>query len=345
MASFPRTPKQLKSSSSASKKGEVSELQTSLDKLQALSQDDKSENNMLRSRIDQQSELIMMLKQRADECQKQLTLTEESKMRADNTLEQAKKSIQLEKERKMVIEKRYGQLQEEYDQLSKTRDHFAQENEQLKIDNQKLVAENRNLFSTAISERDEKINYLNRELKNLTLEFDKTSSELRNFRLEAARNEEDLRKELNESKSRFVTVSEDIEIYNSQLQAEKESNRHEIQMVQERLEKYKKDKEELTELAMKRGKLIQEKQDEISNLQKRLDHSHLAIKDLEIKFKRDVEAVSTNAQIVRLKNQLEDKERKLVKSRQEFDTYKKYCANMLKKERDINAKLRSLVDC
>lgn len=120
-----------------------------------------------------------MLKQRADECQKQLTLTEESKMRIDNALDQAKKSIQLEKERRMVMEKRYSQLQGECDQLSKIRDHFIKENEQLKIDNQKLVDENRNLFSTAIGERDEKINNLSRDLKNITANFENTSSELK----------------------------------------------------------------------------------------------------------------------------------------------------------------------
>ncbi len=42
-------------------------MQSNLAKLRSLSEDDKTENAMLRSRIDQQSELIMILKQRTDE--------------------------------------------------------------------------------------------------------------------------------------------------------------------------------------------------------------------------------------------------------------------------------------
>lgn len=45
----------------------MSEIQTNLTKLRALTQDDKTENALLRSRIDEQSQLIMILKQRTDE--------------------------------------------------------------------------------------------------------------------------------------------------------------------------------------------------------------------------------------------------------------------------------------
>ena len=45
----------------------MSELETSLSKLKALKDDDKTENALLRSRIDEQSQLIMILKQRMDE--------------------------------------------------------------------------------------------------------------------------------------------------------------------------------------------------------------------------------------------------------------------------------------
>lgn len=42
-------------------------MQHNLSKLKALSEDDKTENAKLRSRIDEQCELIMILKQRADD--------------------------------------------------------------------------------------------------------------------------------------------------------------------------------------------------------------------------------------------------------------------------------------
>ena len=42
-------------------------MQSKLSKLKRLQDDDKNENAMLRSRIDEQSQLIMMLKKRTDE--------------------------------------------------------------------------------------------------------------------------------------------------------------------------------------------------------------------------------------------------------------------------------------
>ena len=46
---------------------DMSEMQANLSKLRALKEDDKTENGLLRSRIDEQSQLIMILKKRTDE--------------------------------------------------------------------------------------------------------------------------------------------------------------------------------------------------------------------------------------------------------------------------------------
>ena len=45
----------------------MEDMQTNLGKLKALSEDDKLENVKLRSRIDEQCQLIMVLKQKADD--------------------------------------------------------------------------------------------------------------------------------------------------------------------------------------------------------------------------------------------------------------------------------------
>ena len=46
---------------------DMEDMQTNLGKLKALSEDDKLENTKLRSRIDEQCQLIMVLKQKADD--------------------------------------------------------------------------------------------------------------------------------------------------------------------------------------------------------------------------------------------------------------------------------------
>lgn len=53
--------------------------------------------------------------------------------------------------------------------------------------------------------------------------------------------------------------------------------------------------------------------------------------------------MSVNAQVLRLKKQLEDAERKQKESEKEYDAYKRHMSTLLGKEKELNNKLRILI--
>ena len=143
------------------------EMKANLEKLRALSKDDLSENGLLRSRIDQQCELICILKQRADESlKKSITLEEETgelKKHRDEILT----ALHNETRKYTVLEKRFFVLNQNHEELIKIKDEYKTENEKLRIENSRLRTENEGLFGSLVQERDSQIKQLRDEVKNL----------------------------------------------------------------------------------------------------------------------------------------------------------------------------------
>lgn len=83
------------------------EMKANLEKLRALSKDDLSENGLLRSRIDQQCELICILKQRADESLKKSTSLEEETSELKKHRDEILTALHNETRKYTVLEKRF----------------------------------------------------------------------------------------------------------------------------------------------------------------------------------------------------------------------------------------------
>lgn len=143
------------------------EMKANLEKLRALSKDDLSENGLLRSRIDQQCELICILKQRADESlKKSMTLEEETnelKKHRDEILT----TLHNETRKYTVLEKRFFVLNQNHEELIKIKDEYKTENEKLRIENTRLRKENEGLFGSLVQERDLQIKQLKDEVNTL----------------------------------------------------------------------------------------------------------------------------------------------------------------------------------
>lgn len=138
-----------------------------LAKLRGLAADDKTENAMLRSRIEEQCELIMILKQRADEVSKELKTSQ----RICETLEEFRKnaqgSIDMEVQKCEMLDRRFNELADNHAELIKFKDQYKCENEVLRKENAKLKEDNERLFSGAIQEKDLIIEDLETQLKKI----------------------------------------------------------------------------------------------------------------------------------------------------------------------------------
>lgn len=139
------------------------ELST-LSKLKGLAKDDKTENAMLRSRIDEQSQLIMILKNRADEAFSRIATLERINQELTEFRDNAKDNIDHEIRKFNLLDKRFNDLASNHEEMIKYKDEYKRVNVALRQENEKLKDENSRLFSKALLEKDDTIRQLEGKL-------------------------------------------------------------------------------------------------------------------------------------------------------------------------------------
>ncbi|ELT92309.1 hypothetical protein CAPTEDRAFT_136474 [Capitella teleta] len=132
-------------------------METNLSKLRALSEDDKTENAMLRSRITDQSQLIMILKQRADEATISLKSLEKVNKELENFRENAEDRLNSELKKFNILDDRFMDLASNHEEMIRIKDEYKNRNKELMKENSQLRNDNSKLFSKAIEERNEVI--------------------------------------------------------------------------------------------------------------------------------------------------------------------------------------------
>ena len=145
---------------------DMSDMQRNLSKLKSLSEDDKSENGMLRSRIDEQSQLIMILKQRADDVSRKSQTLEKINKEMIEFRENAKVMLDGEIRKYNILNSRFDDLASNHQELIKIKDEYKRSNQDLRLECSRLREENERLFSGAIIEKDRQIADLDRKLTN-----------------------------------------------------------------------------------------------------------------------------------------------------------------------------------
>ena len=142
-------------------------MKANLEKLRALSKDDLSENAMLRSRIDQQAELICILKQRADEALRKTTSMEKDIEELRKVRDETLCALHTETRKYSVLEKRFFVLNSNHEELITFKDEYKEQNGKLRAENGRLRKENEELFGKTVKERDEQITRLRGEVAQL----------------------------------------------------------------------------------------------------------------------------------------------------------------------------------
>ncbi|XP_033639262.1 coiled-coil domain-containing protein 89-like [Asterias rubens] len=322
---------------------DVDEMKENLDKLKKLSKDDKSESAMLRSRIDEQSALICILKQRADEALTQSQTLKRVNQELETFRCQAQEIIETEIKKSSMLDQRFFELAENHEEMIRIKDDYKHRNEELVKENAHLRSENTNLFSASLREKDEQIDSLQKHvlsLKDQCKELNQVISRLKSESQETEQSQGDrirlLEKQLHDSKRNLNAAQ-------SQLKQQSENLKNVDTNSTLKLEKLRKEKDEMLELAMHRGKLVQDKQREMKELQSKVASAEREVQRMEDKFEREAAQVSTNLRVIRLKDEKEQAQCTLKKLTMEYEAYKKHSSSLLSKERSLNAQLRNLV--
>ncbi|XP_002741590.1 coiled-coil domain-containing protein 89-like [Saccoglossus kowalevskii] len=348
-----RNPKELKNMVEASRK-DVDEMVDSLEKLRNLSKDDKTENAMLRSRIDEQSQLICVLKQRADEYVQKAQTLERVNKELEDYRDNSQHIIDNEIKKFNLLDRRFHELADNHEEMIRFKDEYKRQNEQLRLENAQLKDENERLFSGAITERDEQIQSMSQHIISLKEQCTEYDSKLCQMKTEIDETRKSLEKELREKdtmysneisvlRSKIKQTEEHLRGATAQLLYHKENIKTTDASQQMAMEKLNKERDELLDLAMQRGKLIQDKQKEIKAMHDKLFATERAVKHMEDKFEREAASVNANLQVQKLKREKDESEYRKKELTYEFEAYKKHSNSLLKKEKELNERLRHLV--
>lgn len=146
-------------------------MEQTLSKLRALSEDDKTEAGMLRSRIDEQSQLIMILKQRADEAVIRTQTLDAINKELMEFRDNANEQLQHEIRKFNILDSRFNDLASNHEEMIKYKDEYKRVNQGLRAENAKLREDNAKLFSQAIAERDQQIEELDKKCSEIKSQY------------------------------------------------------------------------------------------------------------------------------------------------------------------------------
>ncbi|KAM4700675.1 coiled-coil domain-containing protein 89 [Discoglossus pictus] len=318
----------------------------SLSKLGLLPWDEKTENGLLRSRLDEQSQLICLLKRRADETLQRCQALERISQELERKSEEAQSRLLAEKKRGDQLEERFNMLASNHQDMIRFKDEYKRQNEELRAECD-LLRENRH---PDLLEREKSIRELRAQLgerdRELQEERDGHQEELMALR----RREEQLLGQIREQSLQVEELTgriKDSEVVCHQAQEQlaclEEARRNEQNETAKKLDEAENEKQELLQLCMARGKTLQDRQKEAVELNNRLQEAEKACKEAEDKYRQDSAAVDANARVKELSRRLEEGEEEIEQLRREYEAYKKHVGDLLTKERELNAKLRHLI--
>ena len=149
------------------------EIEENLAKLKSLSKDETSENAMLRDRIDQQSELICILKKQADTSLIKSQSLEQDMRELQAAKEEAECNYHDQIRKYTVLEKRFQTLYSNHEEIIKIKDGYKIVNDELRRENKDLLGRKAEEVAELVNEKNDRIKELENDLKTLTDKFQK----------------------------------------------------------------------------------------------------------------------------------------------------------------------------
>lgn len=299
-----------------------------------------NEVEKLRSRIEEQGQLICFLKQRADE-----ELLKSRALKAENEQlltyrDESRETINELQKHSEQIEKRFDDLASNHEEMIKIKDEYKSRCKGLIDENMKLEKENANVTSAKLKEKSQEIvelrdavNNCRVIIKDLKTENSKVVKQYRDLESSSSEKYTSMERDL---KSELSSVQKK---YNDLLKT-KTNQESKLVKESELVCSLKKDKERLAEELISRGRLIQEKQALTDQLTKELDKAKNALNAMKTEFEENAHMVDTNSRVRKLLALKEDLEEQLSTLKFEYKTFKIHSNKVLSQEKDLNQKLR-----
>ena len=342
-------------------------LKEKFDTLRSLARDDRQEAEMLRSRIDQQSELIAILKQRADQNQERC----ETLLKRIVELDEARAAFECqaseERRQREIIggyqnaknsihyawllistyvlstEQRFSHLNENHVKMIAIKDEYKAENKELRRDNERLKRENESQFCEIMQERDNQLSELQTRLREAEKKYCTLDDKHCKAKEEADARQRQSNERIEKLERDLIATKQTHNQRHSQLVQKNEEYLHELDVKDKEIKQLQKDRDDLTEMSMVRGRTIEEYQETVTRLNEEKQQLTKRLESTEKQFQTEVLKVSKDVRVRELAESVVKLEKRLREVKLEYGAYKKHTSELLTKEKDLNAKLRHLV--
>ncbi|XP_059043514.1 coiled-coil domain-containing protein 89 [Mustela lutreola] len=332
---------------------ELDGLRDALANLRGLSEEEKSEKAMLCSRIQEQSQLICILKRRSDEALERCQILELLNTELEEKMVLEAEKLKAKSAHAQQLEERFMTLAANHELMIRFKDEHKSQNVKLREENEKLRLENSNLFSQALKDQEAKVSQLTARSEALSKDLETVKQRCAQEAHQAQTREKEL---LELQSQRAGAHTKEVEQLRSQLQSLKQKHRQAVeqlakaeqahgslnQELQARLQTVTREKDELLQLAMERGRVLQNKQAEIRQLEEKLETAEVARRHALERFEQEAVAVDSNLRVRELQRRVDGIQKAYDELRLQSEAFKKHSLDLLSKERELNAKLRHL---
>uniref|UniRef100_A0A665U8C0 Zgc:172182 n=1 Tax=Echeneis naucrates TaxID=173247 RepID=A0A665U8C0_ECHNA len=316
-------------------------IQKPSDKLLSFSAEHTMETEMLRSRIDEQSNLICMQKERADELLLRCEALQKINTELEDSVTDCKKELDDERKKAALLEERFMDLAANNQGIIVFMEEYKNQNAKLKMENKQLQSENDTLFSQKLHDKEVRVQKLMQDMKLQKL-AENQSKHLEHTAQHKAK-EASLLNQLHDIQQQERDAVEAFKDMTLKLKMAEEKHDLKESYAKERITSLIKEKDKFLSLSIQRGTIIQAKQGEIQELERKLKEEKKHRVEAEDRFHQEAEAVDADIKVKSLKCVLDESERKYEKLKKEFEAFREHSTSLLSQERELNKKLCHMI--
>ncbi|KFZ49695.1 Coiled-coil domain-containing protein 89, partial [Antrostomus carolinensis] len=316
--------------------------------------EEKSEEALLHSRLEQQHRLICILKKKADDADKRCRDLEQLNVELEKLRTEEAVKIKTQSQQIQQLEGRFMDLANNHEKMIQFKNEHKKQHMQLREENKRLRQENDALFSQTLREKEAEVLQLTAQARKLSQELNSLEEKCAYESHRALEREKELLEAQSQQASAYTW---EVDSLKNQLQHLQEKHQQTVAQVesaeseqrargselQARLERAKEEKEQLLNLAVERGKALQDKQEEIQQLRKKLETAGKARQRAGKHLVKEAAAVDNDLKVQELQRELESIKEAYNELLLQFDAYKKHTTDLLTKEKALNVKLRNFI--
>ncbi|NXV14973.1 CCD89 protein, partial [Cepphus grylle] len=313
--------------------------------------EEKSEEALLHLHLEQQHQLIYILKKKADDVRKRCRDLEQLNMELEKLRTEDALKVKTQTQRIQQLEERSMDLANNHEKLIQFKNEHRKRHTQLLEENKRLQQENKVLFSQTVREKEAEVLQLAARARKLWQQLGSLQEKRASESCTAQEREKELLEaqsqqasayacEVNSLKKQLQHLQEKHQQTVTQLEHAESQQRAQGSEPQAKLERANEVKEQLLDLATEQGKALRDKQREMEQLGKKLEMGKKARQRAGKHLANEAAAVQNDLNLQELQRQLESSMQAHDKLPLQFEAYRKHSMELLTKEKERNIKLR-----